>query len=124
GIAPGIPFIELLLTAEMTTGVLVGFHDNSAIQGTARLDFASDGESFEGARSHIVCKPGELVLRDEGGIIGSYFRGPDNRTAIAPSSTDVAVFYFDAPGITESALLAAVDKVHEYLGPASGRISE
>ena len=34
GIAGTMPFIELLLTAEMTTGVLMGIHDYAGVVGS------------------------------------------------------------------------------------------
>ena len=95
-------YIDTHILAEMCQGILMAIQDLDRFQGMWKLDLASDGETFQGVSGKmILCKEGEIVLRDDGGIVCSLFQGPDFRTKIDSSSKNIVVYVFTAPGILE-----------------------
>jgi len=112
-------FVDTLLLAEMTTGVLMGAQDYGMMEGTLVFDFASAGESYEGMRSHLVCKEKELVVRDNIGIVASYFQGSDKRTAITRQTANVVFFGFGVDGVSGEDVRMALERAIDILGPAA-----
>lgn len=115
----GLPDIDVivraLLLAEMTTGVLMGVHDSDTMRGTIKFDTATEGESFEGMRTKVQCRGGEIVARDEYGIIFSYFQGADRRTCVRPQTDSVVYFAFGVHGLSNEELLRALSVVAEVV---------
>jgi DNA/RNA-binding domain of Phe-tRNA-synthetase-like protein len=95
-------YIDTHIMAEMSQGILMAIQDLDRFQGLWKLDLASDGESFQGVSGKsILCKEGEIVLRDDGGIVCSLYQGPDFRTKIDSSTKNIVIYVFTAPGILE-----------------------
>jgi DNA/RNA-binding domain of Phe-tRNA-synthetase-like protein len=95
-------YIDTHIMAEMSHGILMAIQDLDRFEGPWRLDLAREGETFQGVSGRmILCKEGEIVLRDEKDIVCSLFQGPDSRTKIDPSSRNIVVYVFTAPGIAE-----------------------
>jgi DNA/RNA-binding domain of Phe-tRNA-synthetase-like protein len=110
------PVVRLLLLAEMTTGVLMGVHDTDSIRGAITFDIAAQGESFEGMRTEVQCGRGEIVARDDLGIIFSYFQGADRRTCGGAQTNSVVYFAFGVRSLPNNSLLAALSVVAEVVG--------
>ncbi len=95
-------YIDAHIIAEMCYGILMAIQDLNRFQGEWKLDLAQEGETFQRVSGRTVrCKEGEIVLRDEEGMVCSLFQGPDFKTKIGPVSKDIAVYIFTAPGIQE-----------------------
>ncbi|MFB3884629.1 MAG: hypothetical protein ACE144_05345 [Thermodesulfobacteriota bacterium] len=95
-------FIDTHIIAEMYHGILMAIQDLDSFRGQWRLDLASEGEAFQGVSGNMIrCKREEIILRDAEGIVCSLFQGPDFRTRIEPSSKNITVYVFMAPGIQE-----------------------
>jgi len=95
-------YIDTHIIAEMCHGILMAIQDLDRFEGSWRLDLAEEGETFEAVSGkRITCKRDEIVLRDEKGIVCSLFQGPDFKTRIDPSSQNIVVYVFAAPGIVE-----------------------
>jgi len=75
---------------------------------------------FPGFRSEIECKPGEIILRDQIDIIATYFQGPDKRTSITASTSNVIFFAFAVTGIDRSDMKLALQTAVDLLRPAAG----
>jgi DNA/RNA-binding domain of Phe-tRNA-synthetase-like protein len=99
------PFVDTLLLCEMTNGVLMGVQDLDSINGGLIYDIAQDGESFEGFRSKepLICRNGEIIIRDSQAIIASYFQGPDQRTSLTSRTVSLLFYVFGAPNLARSA---------------------
>ncbi len=106
GLAKIDPFVDALLYCELTSGLLMGVQDQAPMQGNLVYDVAEEGESFAGMRGPVRCSAGEIVLRDDLGIVASYFQGPDFRTRVTPKTTDLVFFAFAAPGLDAGDLRA------------------
>jgi DNA/RNA-binding domain of Phe-tRNA-synthetase-like protein len=102
----GFPIINLYIDthiiAEMCHGVLMAIQDLDRFQGEWRLDLAQEGETFQGVSGKMIrCKEDEIVLRDGEGMVCSLFQGPDFKTRVEPTSKNIVVYIFTAPGIEE-----------------------
>jgi DNA/RNA-binding domain of Phe-tRNA-synthetase-like protein len=114
-------FIDAHIIAEMVHGILMAIQDLDSFQGKWMLDLAKEGETFEGVSGNMIrCKREEIVLRDEEGIACSLFQGPDFRTRIEPSSKNITVYVFTAPGIqdqqVENGLKLALEILEKFGG--------
>jgi len=118
------PFVVTLLLCEMTNGVLMGLQDLDNINGGLIYDIAQDGESFEGFRSneHLICKNGEIVIRDSQAIIASYFQGPDQRTSVAPRTVSLLFYVFGAPNLARSAFDHTLQMAVNILTPIAEEV--
>jgi DNA/RNA-binding domain of Phe-tRNA-synthetase-like protein len=95
-------YIDAHIIAEMYQGILMAIQDLDRFQGEWKLDLAKEGETFDGVSGNIIqCKEDEIVLRDGEGVVCSLFQGPDFRTRVGPTSKNVVVYVFTAPGIQE-----------------------
>jgi DNA/RNA-binding domain of Phe-tRNA-synthetase-like protein len=109
GLPGGSPFVRALLLSEMSTGLLMGAQDAAVIRGSLVCDLADEGESFQGMRGEVVCRKGEIVLRDAEGIIATLFQGPDDRTRLKKETKDVVFFVFSAPGVSAAEVREGVE---------------
>lgn len=112
-------FVDTLLVAEMSTGLLMGMQDAGAAVGPLVYDALEVAEGYEGMRAPVTCKPGEIVVRDDAGIIASLFQGADQRTSITRATTDAVMFALGVPGMTEADLRAGLDVALAILSPCA-----
>jgi len=95
-------YIDTHIIAEMCHGILMAIQDLDRFQGEWKLDLAQEGETFQGVSGKMIrCKEGEIVLRDGEGTVCSLFQGPDFKTRVEPTSKNIVVYVFTAPGIQE-----------------------
>lgn len=95
-------YIDTHIMAEMNHGILMAIQDLDRFEGSWRLDLADEGETFVAVSGKtIICKRDEIILRDEKEIVCSLFQGPDFKTRIDPSSQNIVVYVFTAPGVQE-----------------------
>jgi DNA/RNA-binding domain of Phe-tRNA-synthetase-like protein len=123
GLPTIFPAVDLLLAVEMGFGILAGIQDLSKVRGGLRFDLVTFDEAFDGMRSKVYCRPGELVIRDQEGIIASFFQGPDKRTKLSPSSTELLAFVFSTPETNANSFEAAADCLRSVLTIASSHVS-
>jgi hypothetical protein len=114
-------YIDTHIMAEMYHGILMAIQDLDRFQGEWRLDLAAEGETFKGVSGRMVlCKEGEIILRDEGGIVCSLFQGPDFRTRVELSSKNIVVYIFTAKGIEEEQVTQGLQLALEILEKFGG----
>src|SRR5215467_15211153 len=99
GLPGGSPLVKALLLSEMSTGLLMGAQDAAAIREPLVCDLAEEGETFRGMRAEVLCRKGEIILRDSEGIIATLFQGPDRRTRLNKDTKDIVFFVFSVPGM-------------------------
>src|SRR5437588_4753857 len=118
------PFVDTLLLCEMTNGVLMGVQDLDSINGGLIYDIAQDGESFEGFRSKepLICKNGEIIIRDSLAMLASYFQGPDQRTSLTYRTVSLLFYIFGAPNLARSAFDAALQMAVDIFTPATEEV--
>jgi DNA/RNA-binding domain of Phe-tRNA-synthetase-like protein len=115
GLPGGSPLVRALLLSEMTTGLLMGAQDAAEIKDVLVCDLAAGDETFRGMRTEVMCRKGEIVLRDSEGIIATLFQGPDYRTRLKKETKDVVFFIFSVPGVSAGEVREGVDAVQDLL---------
>jgi DNA/RNA-binding domain of Phe-tRNA-synthetase-like protein len=114
-------YIDTHIMAEMNHGILMAIQDLDRFEGPWRLDLANEGETFVAVSGKtIICKKDEIVLRDEKEIVCSLFQGPDSRTKVDPSSKNIVVYVFTAPGIEEEHVSNGIQLALEILEKFGG----
>ncbi len=114
-------YIDTHIIAEMSHGILMAIQDLDRFEGAWSLDLANDGETFEAVSGkRIICKREEIVLRDEKGIVCSLFQGPDFKTRVDPSSRNIVVYVFTAPGIVEESVSNGIQLALDILEKFGG----
>jgi DNA/RNA-binding domain of Phe-tRNA-synthetase-like protein len=89
--------VEAMFMAELATGILTAVHDLDRIEGDVVVDVATGDEAYvryDGAEER--CKPGDMYMRDDGGVLTSVAQGPTNHGLVTPD-TAAAVFCLYAP---------------------------
>lgn len=118
------PIVDLLIATEMRFGLLAGIQDAEPIRGNLAFEEILEKDGYIGMRGEITCPRGDLVFRDENGIIASLFQGPDQRTKISPRTQAVVILVMGVPGIDigiiENALREIVCILSASPDPAAG----
>jgi DNA/RNA-binding domain of Phe-tRNA-synthetase-like protein len=114
-------YIDTHIMAEMCHGILMAIQDLDRFHGGWRLDLANEGETFQGVSGRMLySKEEEIVLRDEREIVCSLFQGPDSRTKVDPTSKNIVVYIFTAPGIEEEHVVNGLQLALEILEKFGG----
>lgn len=114
-------YIDTHIIAEMCYGILMAIQDMDRFHGEWKLDLAREGETFQGVSGRmILCKEGEIVLRDEKDIVCSLFQGPDFKTRVEPASRNIVVYIFTAPGVEEEYVVSGLQLALEILEKFGG----
>lgn len=80
--------VTAMFAAEVERLVLTSGHDHDALRGRLRVDIAGEGETYtklSGKQQHL--RPGDMVVRDDDGVIASVIYGPDARTRLRAESS-------------------------------------
>ncbi len=119
-----LPAIACLFLTELKHHVLVAACDLACVQQPYEIDFTPGGETFIGASgAEITTKPGDLVVRDGGGVILSDIYGQDQRTRVHAQSRELLYFVLGVEGVRAAAMEAALDDLERYvrtLSPDAG----
>ncbi len=115
--------VEVMFMAEMDTLLLTAGHDLDKVRLPLTLDVARGSETYTLLRGEAQSpKAGDMVIRDQEGIVSSIVYGPDQRTQIDPQTTN-AVFTIYAPvGIPFEAVqaqLAAIRVNAQLVAPSA-----
>ena len=100
----GFPMYNLMVDAhflaEMCAGILVAVADYDRVEGRLLLDVASAGEETVGMGGRrFTTKEGEIVLRDETGIICVLCQGADEKTRVRDDTSNALFYSYAVPGI-------------------------
>lgn len=107
------PLVDLYNAVSLEHRVPCGGEDLATIDGALRLDRAAGGEPFTpvGSEELLPALPGEVVWRDDAGIVCRCFNWREaDRTCLRPHTTDaVLVIESVAPGGAEAVRAACDD---------------
>jgi DNA/RNA-binding domain of Phe-tRNA-synthetase-like protein len=96
--------------AELRSLLLTAGHDADALAGDLLVDCSREGDRYVGigGQEHVL-KDGDMLIRDQHGIISAVLHGPDQRTRLGPA-TRRALFVTYAPsGIPAAAVRTHLD---------------
>ena len=100
----GFPRYNLMVDthfmAEMCAGILVAVTDYDCFEGKVTLDLADGGEKCVGmGLRDLRTKEGEIVFRDEKGIVCVLCQGADEKTRVKEETRNVLFYAYTVPGI-------------------------
>ncbi|MBW2486148.1 MAG: hypothetical protein JRE72_01915 [Deltaproteobacteria bacterium] len=121
----GFPRYDLIVDAhfmaEMCAGILVAVTDFERFDGSLTLDVADAGEVCAGMGGReFVCKPDEIVLRDESEIVCVLCQGADEKTRAHKDTTRVLFYAYAVPGIESQHLTDGLTIAAETMAEFGG----
>jgi DNA/RNA-binding domain of Phe-tRNA-synthetase-like protein len=106
--------VESMFMAEMQDLLLTAGHDLDVLQLPLTLDVATGSERYTLLRGEQqTLKPGDMMIRDQVGVISSIIYGPDQRTQITPDTRSVIFTVYAPPGIDEQTVIEHLQHVQE-----------
>lgn len=92
--------VDVHFMSEMCAGILVAVTDYDRFDGKLRLDLADEGETCKGmGERQLTADEGEIVLRDEKGIVCVLCQGADEKTRVREDTQNVLFYAYGIPGI-------------------------
>ena len=101
--------VEAMFMAELDSLLLTACHDYDLVHGPVTINVSMGTETYlrlNGQEQSL--KTGDMFISDTVGILSSIIYGPDKRTSINPTTTNVLFTTYAVPGISEHSL-------HEHL---------
>ena len=106
--------VESMFMAEMQDLLLTAGHDLDQLQSPLILDVANGTEQYTLLRGEEqTLKPGDMLIRDQRGVISSIIYGPDRRTQITPETSNVIFTVYAPPGIDEQTVTDHLEHIRE-----------
>jgi DNA/RNA-binding domain of Phe-tRNA-synthetase-like protein len=104
------PAVDANFMAEVETLILTAGHDGRKLQGPAVIDVSRDGDEMtQMSGVSRAIRPGDMIMRDAGGICCSIIYGQDARSPISPETWQVLYVAYAPAGIR-------ADTVDDHLG--------
>lgn len=124
----GFPRYNLLVDAhfmaEMCAGILVAVTDFDRMEGGLTLDLAEEGETCPGMGGReMQTREGEIVLRDEAGIVCVLCQGADEKTRVREETKNVLFYAYGVPEVSSEHLLHGLRVAEEAVVTFGGGTS-
>lgn len=106
--------VESMFMAEMQDMLLTAGHDLDALHLPLTLDVATGREKYTLLRGEEqILKAGDMMIRDQEGVISSIVYGPDQRTQITLNTQNVIFTAYAPPGIDEQVVVEHLQHIQE-----------
>ena len=110
------PLVDVNFMAELETLVLTAGHDAARLQLPVTIDAAAPGERMTQMNgSTASMQPGDMLMRDAGGIACSILYGQDNRSPISGTTRRALYVAYGVPGVGQDAISAQFARIVEYV---------
>ncbi len=94
------PLVDANFVAEVETLVLTAGHDVDRLQEPVRIDVSREGDRITQMNGTTrAIRPGDMIMRDAGGISCSILYGQDNRSPISPRTSRVLYVCYAPEGV-------------------------
>lgn len=104
--------VEAGFMAEIVTGLLTSGHDLGELLLPITVDVANDQVEYVMYNGTTqTCKPNDMFMRDQTGVISSVILGPAQHARITPETTAVAYCVYAPPGIGEEAVRTHLSEI-------------
>jgi DNA/RNA-binding domain of Phe-tRNA-synthetase-like protein len=108
--------VEAMFMAEMKNLLLTAGHDLDTLRLPLTLDVSKGTETYTLMRGQEQdLKPGDMMIRDQSGVISSIIYGPDQRTQITSVTCNVVFTVYAPAGIDEQAVEEHLGDMREYV---------
>lgn len=110
------PLVDANFSAEVETHILTASHDADRLHALVVMDIARAGEQFsrpgEGSKSLL---PGDMVMRDAGGVCCSIIYGQDGRSLITPATTRALYVAYAPEGVPAERVMEHLETVESAI---------
>jgi DNA/RNA-binding domain of Phe-tRNA-synthetase-like protein len=104
--------VEAMFMAELESLILTAGHDLDAIAPPLLVDVTADGARYVLLNgTEAVLAAGDMMMRDEAGIVASVLRGPDLRTRITHETRNVVFVAYAPAGVGEDAVRGHLERI-------------
>jgi DNA/RNA-binding domain of Phe-tRNA-synthetase-like protein len=99
--------VTAMFAAEVESLVLTSGHDPETLRGPLRVDVSADGDVYTKLSGKAQpLRAGDMVVRDDDGIIASVIYGPDHRTRLRGESASAMFGAWCPAGVAPAAVAA------------------
>ena len=99
------PLVDANFIAEVETFVLTAGHDVAKLHGAVCIDVSRDGDQITQMNGKTAAiRPGDMIMRDAGGVSCSVLYGQDNRSPISPATSHVLYVSYAPSGVDSEAV--------------------
>jgi DNA/RNA-binding domain of Phe-tRNA-synthetase-like protein len=120
GIPSRAALVEAMFMAELESGVLAAVHDLDQVRGEVSVIATTGAETYtryDGVDE--ACKPGDMAMRDDQGILTSVIQGPTTLARVTSETTAVLFCLYAPSGTGESAVGRCLDDLERYVAQAA-----
>lgn len=108
--------VEAAFMAELNNGILTACHDLANLSLPVTIDVAgADVDYLLYNGTSQLCKPNDMLIRDQTGVLSSIISGPAQSARISPETTSVLFCVYAPAGISES-------DVHSHLNEIESNV--
>ena len=108
--------VEAMFMAEMKDLLLTAGHDLDRLQLPLILDAATGNETYTLLRGEQqVLKPGDMLIRDQLGVVSSIIYGPDQRAQITSDTRSVVFTAYAPAGIEPQTVEGHLGNIRDYV---------
>lgn len=110
------PLVDSNFVAEVQTIVLTAGHDVSKLQTPVLIDVSREGDvitQMNGSTKPV--RPGDMVMRDSGGICCTIIYGQDNRSALSAETSHALYVAYAPPGVAADSVEAQLRGIEENI---------
>jgi len=94
------PLVDACFAAELETHLLTASHDAERLSGKSLIQASAGGEQIIQLGGAVKQVPaGDMLMRDDQGVVCTVIYGPDQRTAITPATQTGLYVTYVPPGI-------------------------
>jgi DNA/RNA-binding domain of Phe-tRNA-synthetase-like protein len=94
------PLVDAMFLAELDSLLLTAGHDLDRVAPPVTVDVAGPDDEYTGIGGKAeTCRAGDMVMRDQRGVICSVIQGPDRRTRLTPDTREAMFVVYAPPGI-------------------------
>ncbi len=110
------PLVEAMFMAELKNQLLTAGHDLARVEPPVTVRVANGVEAYTTiSGSEQILKEGDMYIADSLGIMSSIIYGPDRRTQIRPSTTQLLFTVYAPQGIGNKAVESHLRDIEENI---------
>ncbi len=110
------PLVDASFAAELDTLVLTAGHDAARLNSAITMDVSREGDTFIQMGGAVkAIPPGDMVMRDESGLLCSILYGQDNVSPITTQTTRALYVAYAPAGVPQEAVQSQLQKIEEHI---------
>jgi DNA/RNA-binding domain of Phe-tRNA-synthetase-like protein len=110
------PLVDANFMAEVETFVLTAGHDADRLEGKVFIDISRQGESITQMNGTVTgMRPGDMLMRDQGGVCCTIIYGQDNRSPISAQTTHSLYVAYAPEGVSAEMVETHLGRIEEYV---------